>query len=899
MESSQTDNQEIYQLIAEYSRDLISVHTPDGTFQYLTPSVKDLLGFEPDELIGVNPYEELFHSEDVERIQKESHEKATQGIYKNRIEYRILHKDGHYIWFESYTNSVFGEDGTIEKLLVSSRDITRKKELEMFLDETGQLASVGGWQYSPFTNELEWTRETYRIHEVPIGENVNIEKGIGFYHTDYQAEIREHLNALLNRGIPYDMEGKIITRTGQEKWVRTKGFPEFANGNLVKIHGTFQDVTDRKLMEEQLKANEAKNRQHIENAQDLIFWLDRQGHFTYLNPMAFSITGYDESELVNQHFEVLLESPEFEKANAWFYNLINKNTDKFYDEIQIVTKNGEQKWLGIQAQKIEANDELREISAVARDITERVSAEEALKATSSRLNSLIENLHSGIIMENENREVVIVNQSFCDLFSLPYQCNDLIGKDCHTLMEEGKHQFKDSETFGQSVTELTHNRQLKLGEEWQLSNGKTIELDYIPIFQDNHYLGHLWQYQDVSKRKTEEEKLIEAKEKAEEASKAKADFLSTMSHEIRTPLNSVIGISHLLLKNDPRPDQKENLKALRFSGENLLNLINDILDFNKIEANKIDLENETFNLKEVINGIQKTHSLKAEDKGLTLAASFDPELPEHVKGDQTRIAQILSNLVGNAVKFTQTGNITIEAKSVKTDQNTITVYMAVVDTGNGIPENKLDTIFQSFTQSSKSTNRQFGGTGLGLAISKRLLELQNSHLAVKSEVGKGTRFEFTLDFEKEQNQTLQSEDQKKQAEEWGIELKGFKVLLVEDNQMNIFMAKQFLDGWGIKVDVAKNGNEALQATFAHQFDLILMDLQMPEMDGYEATKKIRELKGYRDIPIIALTASALIQVQDQVYNAGMNDYVTKPFEPANLYQKFVKNLREAGMLKDE
>ncbi len=889
MGENQHENQDIYQLIAEYSRDLISIHSPEGDFQYLSPSVKDLLGYEPEELIGVNPYKQLFHQEDFKRIQEESHKKALEGVQDNRIEYRILHKNGYYVWFESFTNPIYDDNGEIKKLLVSSRDITEKKEAEIFLDETGRIAEVGGWQLTLQNLKLEWTKETYRIHEVPVDETIDIEKAINFYHPDYREKIRTALNTLIEEGEPYDLEAKIMTRTGKEKWVRAKGVDEEDKNKRTKVWGTFQDITDRKTMEEKLKANEIKNQHLIDNAQDLIFWLDPNGYFTYLNPVVFKITGYTERELKNEHFATLLEEKEFHKANQWLESLLGDDTPQFYDEIQIVTKNGEKKWLGLHVQRIESNEEIKELSALARDITERVNAEEALKATTSRLNTLIEHLHSGILMENENQEVIMVNQAFNDMFNLPYKKEALIGDDCAKLFKQAKDQFSESETFENAVYELKADQKLKLGEEWTLANGKIFEQDYIPIFQENQCIGHLWQYHDVTQRKTEEIELVKAKEEAEKASHAKADFLSTMSHEIRTPLNSVIGISHLLLQENPKPEQLENLKALKFSGENLLNLINDILDFNKIEAGKIDLENETFNLNGLVHSIQKTHSFKADEKGLQLKTLIDDQFPSYVKGDKTRISQILSNLVSNALKFTDSGEVAIEAKKQEEETDRVSIYFAVIDTGIGIPEEKLESIFQSFTQASKSTSRQFGGTGLGLSISKRLLELQNSDLKVQSEVGKGTRFEFTLCLEKGAQPVITSEEEVEKPDEFAPKLAGRKVLLVEDNDMNIFMANQFLKGWKMEVTNAKTGKEALTAASADRFDLILMDLQMPEMDGYEATKKLRAMKPYKTTPIIALTASAFIEVQSKVYNAGMNDYVTKPFNPTGLYQKLVQN----------
>ncbi|NND14800.1 MAG: response regulator [Eudoraea sp.] len=443
---------------------------------------------------------------------------------------------------------------------------------------------------------------------------------------------------------------------------------------------------------------------------------------------------------------------------------------------------------------------------------------------------------------------------------------------------------KDSGLFNQAVKCLTLNGDMK----WLDITSKAVRSDSGKI---EGYIGSIV---DVTEQKNAELALIQAKEKATIANKAKDEFLSTMSHEIRTPLNAVIGVSHLLMMEDPKKEQLENLKALKYSSEHLLSLVNDILDFNKIASGSLELEEADFSLDQILDGLKSIFERKAHQKNITFVIRKGSNVPDVLLGDTTRLTQILTNLVNNGIKFTKRGGVVLEVSNVSQNDAFTELQFEVEDTGIGISDYKKEQIFRPFAQAETNTTRKYGGTGLGLSISKQLLEIMDSELQLESEEEVGSVFSFTLKYKKSCSLPIYDEARDEEmVEKVFSSLQGMHVLVVDDNRLNTMVVQKMLSKWDADFEIAENGLVALKKASETRYDLILMDLQMPVMNGYEASKSIRETHNSlnKDVPIYALSASTGANILEEIEAFGMDGLIHKPFKPHKLYDILFKIMR--------
>tara|TARA_B100000809_G_C15130036_1_gene527984 strand:+ start:988 stop:2688 length:1701 start_codon:yes stop_codon:yes gene_type:complete len=419
----------------------------------------------------------------------------------------------------------------------------------------------------------------------------------------------------------------------------------------------------------------------------------------------------------------------------------------------------------------------------------------------------------------------------------------------------------------------------KLGEEKWV--GQSLQMTSSKNTDDFECTGVV---RDITEVKKIQRELEAAKNKALNSTRSKEMFLANMSHEIRTPMNAIVGMTSLLSDSPLNKKQNEYIKAIQISTGNLLVIINDILDFSKIESGKLEIESIDFDIRELINNTKKSIELKAEENDNLFILKIDDKVPTVLAIDPVRLNQILINLVGNALKFTKNGTVKLVCNLIKKDKNNASIKIEVIDSGIGIEPSKLNKIFDSFSQEDESTTRTYGGTGLGLSISKQLVSLLGGDLKVTSTVDKGSTFFFELQL------PIGKPIVKKVSSAFMLEtnpLKNKNILLVEDNEINRFLATSVITKWLVNVDIAENGQIAIDKLKEKEYDLVLMDVQMPVMGGIESTIYIREdLK--LDIPIIALTANAVKGDRERFILAGMDDYISKPFDPSDLFNKMLK-----------
>ena len=420
-------------------------------------------------------------------------------------------------------------------------------------------------------------------------------------------------------------------------------------------------------------------------------------------------------------------------------------------------------------------------------------------------------------------------------------------------------------------------------------NFKDLEITIDKTLQEASVIRHgIAAREKLEKAMIENEITLIEKEKAEESKKFQQQFLANMSHEIRTPMNAVIGMTNLVLKTNLDEQQKKYINAIKVSSDNLLIIINDILEISKIEAGKLDFESIPFRLDEVFGNVNNVLRFKAEEKGLKLITKLDERLPKTVKGDPGRLNQVLINLVGNAIKFTEHGSVEMGCRFASEKDKKVVVEFVVKDTGIGIPQEKIDLVFESFTQASSDTSRKYGGTGLGLTISKQFVEMQGGTIGVVSVIGKGSTFTFSIPYEMVDEKEILSQTEVPTAQQTDRLTKA-NILLVEDNEFNRIVAVDTLKEYlpEVNVAIAVNGKDAVEKLQQGNFDLVLMDVQMPEMDGYDATQFIRKQFSapLNAIPILAMTANATKEEVDKCRECGMDDYISKPFVPENLIRK--------------
>ncbi|MEO8794523.1 MAG: PAS domain S-box protein [Daejeonella sp.] len=866
--------EEIYTMF-DTSAELHCVMDRETNLTMVNRSAEKLLGYNASESIG-HPIWKFLIEEDMYRLLPDIEHGLKNKQKYFELETRVRSKSGEIKWVGW---SVAVHQG---KWYANGRDITFQKKV---VDELEQLSLVAskvnnGVIISSKDNNIIWVNEAFeKITGYSIDDLQGCKLGDILLGEKTDKTVIEQARENTRNKKPFAIDFLAYRKDGQPIWLSIMNSVILnEQGEIEKEIEVIIDITARKNVEQELQtlslvASKASTGVVIRNADGEVVWV---------NEALEDILGYKLDELFGKPLEDIIHGKDTNSADLKRSRENLKGRKAFSQELLVYKKDETPIWIFTSTNPIfNAVGEIERQVEIVMDITERKNAEEKLTLLSLVASKTV----NGVIISDGDGKINWVNEAFEKISG--YSFEDLKGKRPGDLLSgeetdfnELGHARSEAENFKSSQIELLNYK--KDGTPIWLSISNT------PTFNEDGTIDRQVEIiNDISERKQAEGELIKTREEALQLSRAKEAFLSVMSHEIRTPLNAVIGITHILMDDNPTEAQADNLKILGFSAQNLLSLINDILDFTKIETGNMVLEKTNVNLKDLVSQTLNSLQFKTAEKGVILKSEIDHRIASYVKGDNTRLYQILINLIGNAVKFTEVGEIKLKLDLVKETKEIASVRFEISDTGIGIPDDKIEYIFESYTQASEDTARKYGGTGLGLAITKRLIELHNSTIFVSSEINKGTTFSFTIDFERANETTLSKSQAFKSAN------LNSSILVVDDNEMNRILAGKVLGKWGVKVDFAENGEEALNKVQILPYDMVLMDLNMPVMNGLDATRAIRKLNGdyFRSLPIIALTASILSKEMDKIYECGMNDYVMKPFVPAELYNKIQSYLK--------
>jgi two-component system sensor histidine kinase/response regulator len=659
---------------------------------------------------------------------------------------------------------------------------------------------------------------------------------------------------------------------------------------------TLETAIYRWEMDRELRKRESHYRTLVESLREGIAQSDIEERFTFANKAAHEIFGVPPENLVGRNLREFVDDKNLALVRAQSERRRAGESDTY--ELQIRRPDGEQRdLLATVSPQFDSKGRYGGTFAVFHDYTDRKRAEEAVQREASKLSAMIEGMEEGVAFIDREGHIIEVNEYFLKLF------NSDKSEVCGRLLwdSEPGEIFGDLRNVSAYLKSKDDSTQLVVQKD--IAGLKTV-IRIQPIYREGDYQGSIINIIDVTE-------LAMARERALAASRAKSDFLANMSHEIRTPLNAIVGITDMMFDTNPDPEQKDYLNTIRESSESLLAIVNDILDFSKIEAGRIELESVDFDLSTLIEGVAEILMSRARQKGLEFTSRVDPQIPCLLKGDPARLRQVLINLGDNAIKFTARGSVEIRVDRESSDKDDVPILFSVTDTGIGVTRENQAQIFEGFTQADSSVTRKFGGTGLGLTISRQLVEMMGGEIGLQSpingEIG-GSRFWFRVPFREQARRadadrglsgrsadTEPGSSQRKDLRPFpfaGCGRPPARILLVEDNRINQKVTKAILLKAGYAIDIAESGRTALEAVANAAYDLILMDMQMPEMDGLEAAERIRwNLSNGACPPIIALTANAVKEDRERCLESGMNDYLTKPIQARELIAKVEKWIR--------
>jgi PAS domain S-box-containing protein len=906
--------------------------------------VSDFLGFvSPQELIGksdrdfpsVTPDEAEFY------LQKDR-----EIMGRNAPQYHIIEKitgtGGRVVWLDTSKVPLHNERGQVVGILGTWEDISERKVAEEALRQSEERFALavrgstdGVWDWNIPTNEVYYSPRLkellgYADHEIP-NLFATFEAHL---HPDDHDWVMQAIDDHLQRRVPYKVEYRLRNKAGVYGWFLARGQAIWdESGQATRMAGSITDINERRQAEEALRESEARFRDLFENASDLIQSVAPDGSYRYVNPAWRAIMGYSEEELKELNLRQVLH-PECLAPCMELFRRLMRGENVGRVEAKFLTKDGRTVEIEGTSSVHFRDGQPTATRGIFRDVTERNRAEGEMRkreAQLRRFNSTLKGLAEHEAAQDDNLEAVM--QNYCEaaartldvtrssiwLFSADWstiRCHDLYdqrGFQHSSGLEWATHDFPNLfQALSVEPIIAAHDaaadpRTAEFAAAYLQSEGVRSMLNaplrlrgvVVGVFCNEHVEPRTWSQEEQSfavslaslvslsleahERKRAEEEARAARDAAESANRAKSAFLANMSHEIRTPMNAIIGMTELALETSLAPDQQEYLNLVKKSADNLLYIINEVLDFSKIEAGRLELEAVDFSLRDVLGDVLGTMAPRAYQKSLELAGRVAPDVPDGLRGDPGRFRQIILNLVSNAVKFTEQGEILVDINRAGTNGSGQELWLlcSVSDTGIGVPKDKQELIFAPFTQADSSTTRKYGGTGLGLTICARLVELMGGRIWMESEPGHGSVFHFTLHLERATSVP------DPEPFDWP-EVRDRPALIIDDNATNRRILEETLKHWQMAPAMAESGpaglqmlDEAKQA--GRPFALVLLDVHMPGMDGFEVAERIQRHPGLSETPIVMLTSGAGRPGEAQrCRDLGIRAHLTKPVRQAEL-----------------
>jgi PAS domain S-box-containing protein len=864
-----------------------------GMIESFNPAAALMFGYSPQEVVGRNVDLLIPHH------LKQAHASG-MARYAGTGEATIVGRAGVEVQGLRKNGSEFPMQISIREMLVEGkrlfvgivRDVSERRQVEQEMraaEERFRLVSQATndmvWDLDFATNQTWWNEVVTRLGYGPAEVDSGPEWWRDRIHPEDRDELLHNINCELERGCQsWTMEYRFRKADGSYVHIHDRAYIiRDSAGNPTRAIGAMMDITERKLAEADRARSEARFSK-VFNLSPVAITITRveDGAFLDVNQAMLQMLGYEREELIGSSTVAISFWSTPEERAAMVERIVRAGAVRDLP-MRGRTKGGALLDLLISVEMVELNDDSY-LFCFLTNITERKRAEEALRESEEKFRSIVETTKDWIWWMDPQGRVLYANPAVEDI--LGYRPEELLGTNFLNLLHDDE-QVEVAAGLTALVAEKKawHNLVMR----WRHRDGseRYTQSSAVPVLSDSgELIGYRGSDSDITLLKRYEQELEEAKLKAEAANQAKSEFLANMSHEIRTPMNGVIGLTSLVLDTSLSSQQREYLELMKSSADSLLRLLNDILDFSKMEARKLELDVIEFDVRETVGNTLKTFAASASDKGVELTCHVAPEVPALMLGDPGRLAQIIVNLTGNALKFTKQGEVVVRLSALPQGKNNALVHITVSDSGIGMSAEQQANIFMAFAQADNSTTRQFGGTGLGLSIVSQLVNLMDGTIRVESELGKGSSFHLAVRL------GLPAQQPPAPIEQQALALKNMPVLVVDDNRSNRVILAEILVSWGMHPVLAADGQQALeelqqQAALGTPFPLVLLDARMPQFDGFELAAAIKAHPGLSSVVVMMLASSDLSQDIDRCKTLGITNFIRKPVKQSELFNAIV------------